>query len=778
MPDERAQRPDDRKPLSEDVTAYLPRAAFPPKQAPHTRSIPLGSTLGKYRIDAVLGRGGGGEVYAAEDTQIKRRVAIKMLPPGVADDPALLARFRAEARSAGRLNHPHVVTIYEILEVDGYHAIVMELLTGGSMQEYLTRKGSPGWRVSTKLAGEACKALIAAHEAGLIHRDIKPANLLLTKDGHVKVADFGLAKIEAADASMHTQAGAILGTPAFMSPEQCRGDKIDHRTDIYSLGCTYFAMLTGKPPFEAASSMQVMFSHCSAPIPNPCELNADTPQACAEVLNKALAKDPNQRYPNARAMFKDLQAILGAGPSANVSQITLMDRDALSKLRGDEPSGSRVSSFVRPQNYKVAIGGALVVLIVGVALATWMLHRGAGVKESKPESAATLPITRPAEIAKTFPAMQPVPIPSPSAAAPVATVAAIPSVFTRPQEPNPSIAIAPAATRPVVAGAAPSVSIPAPMIAPASQPVAAMEPVSHVGPAPAKVVYDAERLKALPPKMTNSIHQELVLIRPGKFIMGDVAFLDAPRHEVTITKPLYMAVCEVTQGEFAQVLGNETGEHMHRKDLPAPFVTWDEAVKFCQMLNDLPEEKTAGRVYRLPTEAEWEYACRAGTKTRYAFGNTLDRQHANFGKSIDLAAQRPAENGADTPPEPPPREPPDIPGPPNQRGNRPQLPGQRVDPRTQHPLEPVGQYPANEWGLKDMHGSVWEWCSDFYAANGYRSGPQTDPTGPEKGKNHVARGGCWASAAEQCASGYRNGRLEPNAREPLFGFRVVCDVAP
>src|SRR5688572_30780733 len=315
-------------PPSAQVTAVNPYASgapgishapMPPRQH---KAIPLGSMLGKYKVTAVVGRGGMGNVYAAEDPIIKRRVAIKMLPPEFAQDATLINRFLSEAQAAGRLNHPHVVTIYEVDKTaDNSYFIVMELVGGGSVQDYLARKGSPGWRAATRMCGEACKALMAAHEMGLVHRDIKPANLLLTPEGKIKVTDFGLAKLESTDATMHTQPGAILGTPAFMSPEQCRGDKLDHRTDIYSLGCTYYAMLTGKPPFEAPSSMQVMFAHCSAPIPDPREMNADVPDACVEILTKALAKDPHERYGTAKEMLADIRAALSGVTTAQASPL-------------------------------------------------------------------------------------------------------------------------------------------------------------------------------------------------------------------------------------------------------------------------------------------------------------------------------------------------------------------------------------------------------------------------------------------------------------------------
>ena len=791
MPDEKPKQDPERRRYSDDATAYLLRAAPPAAPARAHRAIPLGSTLGKYRIDSVLGHGGGGDVYAAEDTVIGRKVAIKVLPPELADDPALLARFRSEAQAAGKLNHPHVVTIYEVMEVDGIFAIVMELVTGGSVQDYLKRKGSPGWRAATRIAGEACKALMAAHEVGLIHRDIKPANLLLTANGHVKVADFGLAKFHskaATDAALSTQAGAILGTPAFMSPEQCRGDKIDPRTDIYSLGCTYFAMLTGKPPFEAASSMQVMFSHCSAPIPNVCELASDTPAECSELLTKALAKDPAQRYASARDMFADFKALLG---SSTIASMSLQASDQLSALPPATISTAPRSSapeFLRNNKWLAIGAGALVLFLIGlIAIAVVMALQDSGTgKESTTKlaaathpattlAAATSPATAPAIVA-TQPTTQHIAVVDVAPTTQISTaeltrlerameeasklLAAQTQAAASQPATRPSTQIAathPTSTQPV----ATQVAQTRPATQPATQPVV-------------KAPFDPARLKTLPGKFTNTLGEDLLLIRPGKFMMGDASLPDAPKHEVTLTQPFYMAQLEINQGDFSKVMGDEWPV---KKDLPAAFVTWDEAQKFCAALSELPTEKAAHHVYRLPTEAEWEYACRAGTTTRFAFGATLSRSQANFNKKIDPANMGPPKDGQEeTPPAPPPR-----PGP----GGRPPAGGPPAaaqgDPRDKHPLEREGSYNSNAWGIKDMHGSVWEWCADFYAADGYKAngdGPQTDPTGPATGEIHVARGGCWSSTAEQCASAYRNGKADPKEGDPSYGIRLVCEVPP
>jgi serine/threonine protein kinase len=809
------QKPKPRQPTpASQVTAEYSDNTAAPAPAKPRNSVAIGSMVGKYKINSVLGYGGMGSVYGARDPLIERDVAIKILPPEMVASPAALERFLGEARAAGKLNHPNVVAIYEVVQVDGGgYAIVMERVRGGSVQDYLTRQGPPGWRVASRLMGEACKALQAAHDIGLIHRDIKPANLLLTSNGHIKVADFGLAKVDGAEAQMQTTPGAILGTPAYMSPEQCRGDKIDRRSDIYSLGCTYFAMLTNRPPFEAASSMQVMFAHCSAPLRDPRTLDVEVPDACVEILNKALAKNPDERYDNARDLLNDLRTALGGGTINTSDQLTAMAQ--LEVTATDLPNIPQPTLVQQGRMqiplWGVITGGAFaLVLLVSVV---WML----ATRHAEDTTVVVAPPTNPTQLpAPVVTAVQPSP-------APLATPVVVPPVM---------VPIAPSTSQPANAPLAPPLAPPTTQLAiatpiqsptsPTTQTIITPPPIptttmaSQTNPPPITPVQliPAQPSPATAPStpqpppvvwlntpqmaqtFTNSANMKFRLIRPGTFMMGDDDLPNAPRHKVTLTQPFYAGIYEVSAGEYHSVMGDVGGVKSPRADLAAAFISWDDASDFCQKLNESPQEQQAGRVYRLPTEAEWEYACRAGSTTRFAWGDTLSKSQANFGKPLSLVKARPNgpvgdqpqgngndasappdQAGGDNGPPPPPPMPGNGPGPggPMNR-NGPGMANSNQRPMPQHPFDPRGSYPANHWGLYDMEGGVWEWVSDFYSPDYDMHKPQTDPTGSPTGNTHIARGGCWASTAAQCASAFRNITPDTDSDRPLYGFRVVCQI--
>ena len=290
----------------------------------------IGRSLGHYRITAAIGAGGMGEVYRATDTKLGRDVAIKMLPAAVAQDPERLARFEREARSLAALNHPNIVTIYAVEEDGGSRFLAMELVEGETLDTLLAPGGLPLPRFF-EIAVPLADALSAAHERGIVHRDLKPGNVMVTREGRVKVLDFGLAKLEAADSNPDltstptesradlTSEGQVFGTVAYMSPEQTRGGKVDARSDVFSLGVVFYQMLTGERPFHGASAVDMISSILRDTPASVTDRRADLPPHLARILRRCLEKDPRDRYQTSRDVHNELRDLRNETSAAPLS---------------------------------------------------------------------------------------------------------------------------------------------------------------------------------------------------------------------------------------------------------------------------------------------------------------------------------------------------------------------------------------------------------------------------------------------------------------------------
>ena len=263
-----------------------------------------GSRLDSYEIIAPLGAGGMGEFYRARDTNLKRDVAIKVLPEYWSHDPERLRRFEQEAQATAALNHPNIVSIFHVGQFNGSPYIVTELLHGESLRERL-RKGPMRLREVLEHGVELARGLAAAHDAGIVHRDLKPENIWVTKDGHIKILDFGLAKLDPSKAastdaetvSMEPQChpGQVLGTVGYMSPEQVRGQPADARSDIFAVGVVLYEMLTGKAAFRKATSADTMSAILNDDPPAVSQLAPSAPPGLHRIVSRCLAKNPAQR---------------------------------------------------------------------------------------------------------------------------------------------------------------------------------------------------------------------------------------------------------------------------------------------------------------------------------------------------------------------------------------------------------------------------------------------------------------------------------------------------
>ncbi|HEX7780399.1 MAG TPA: serine/threonine-protein kinase, partial [Vicinamibacterales bacterium] len=332
----------------------------------------VGRRLSHYDIVGELGRGGMGVVYRAIDTNLGREIALKVLPDDLIHDRTRRDRLLHEARAASLIEHPHIAVIHEVGEADGMTFIAMELIRGEKLSDLLSRGPLPPKR-AIELGTEIAEGLGRAHEKGLIHRDLKPANVMVTEDGHAKVIDFGLAKLletidqEAATASVRnprTDSGVILGTAAYMSPEQARGLRVDHRSDIFAFGVMLYEMLTGRAAFQGSTSLDTMHAILTQPIPPlpaigglPTDRVADV----RRVIEKSTAKDPDDRYQGIKDVVVDLRASRRLLESAPVSAIS--------------EAASRTADRPRQFSRATALAVGLALLALGGTI-FWLTRRG------------------------------------------------------------------------------------------------------------------------------------------------------------------------------------------------------------------------------------------------------------------------------------------------------------------------------------------------------------------------------------------------------------------
>jgi formylglycine-generating enzyme required for sulfatase activity/serine/threonine protein kinase len=765
------------------------------------RQAGLLGALGPYDVTEFVGQGGMGVVLKAHDPRLNRVVAIKVLAPALALNAAARKRFLREAQAAAAVTHDHVVAIHAIEESKRLPLLVMEYVAGQSLQQKIDSTGPLAVKEIVRIGRQIAAGLAAAHEQGLIHRDIKPANILLENGvERVKITDFGLARA-VGDVAV-TQTGLLAGTPQYMSPEQAHGQRVDYRSDLFSLGSVLYAMCTGRPPFRGESPVTVIRRVCEE-TPTPIsQINPDVPDWLVRIVDRLLAKDPEQRYQSAAELMELLGQCL-----EHLQQPTLREPPIIPQLSGatSEAAADVVSlpqqrSFLAGtvRNHRWA-AAALILLLVGAGLGA---TEATGVTDVSGFVATVLRIRTPqgtlvvelndpaASVAVdaddetiTFSGIGPHEIKLRPGRHPVRALKDGKAVRTE--------------WVTITRGDRQVVKL---HLEQAGQAEKRRSPASA---AEARELQSQWAKKLDLPDFQNSLGMRLVLIPPGVFEMGgdddeikdlrldgDWYFVkwiperlaaEQPKHRVELTKPFYMGVHEVTVGQFSKFIeatgykttaqrdgrggygydrGDDQGHALkpsgwtqdvqynwknpgfpQSAEHPVNNVSWDDAVAFCKWLSE--KEKVE---YRLPTEAEWEYACRAGTTTAFYSGN----------RDIDLRWVANIALGSIL---------------------------DRVETWSDPHVftAPVGSYKANAFGLHDMHGNVWEWCSDWYDAKYYRVSPTVDPQGPNAGEHHVFRGGGWDNHPIFCRSADRFSSHysmdSPMIRTNWAGFRVVRVIA-
>jgi serine/threonine protein kinase/formylglycine-generating enzyme required for sulfatase activity len=679
-----------------------PTRPFPPPSADDSAMLlQPGAILGQYRILERIGAGGMGHVYKAVHVAMDRIVALKVIAPHLLRDARARARFQQEVRTAAKLHHPNIVMAHDAAEANGLSFLVMEHVEGTTLGTLVGEHGLPPAPLACEIVRQAAMALQHAHDKGMVHRDIKPGNLMVvaqeTPGGGavvqphrrgprlpgwpsaplVKILDFGVARLreigpdgERLKMQTLTQEGCVVGTPEFMSPEQaCDSRGVDVRSDIYSLGCTLYYLLTGRPPFSGATALETMFQHLRQPLPPVDQLRPGLAPGLAAVVHKTLAKAAGERYQTPAELAEALRPWIGEFASSVAPDVRLAQRgltptapDAiLAPATHDDrvpapASGAAgpvpVASVPRPKSHAATYLSLLLLFVVS-GFAFWVIL----------------------------------------------------SFFDRPSKLDP-------------------------------------EPPDDPN--------------------TNKLGMRVIAITHGRFHR----LFGPPDKDTRFDHDLEVSVTEVTRGQFARFVketkhvttaeqgqveprgsfvpaagGGQWAEKVNWKqtgadgeDLPVTCVSWEDAVAFCNWLSQFEGKGQCyardGKEwicrfdrdgYRLPTEAEWEYVARSGSK------GLLPVEVAAM---HDLGWFRPKADGKP---------------------------------------HPVRELIPNKPGLYDVWGNVWEWCWDWYTDKPY------EPNGPPTGEKRTVWGGGCNETPEEFAKQPRKG-LAPTYRATDVGFRVVRNV--
>ena len=704
-------------------------------------TLQIGTRLGHYRILSLLGRGGMADVYRAEDERLGREVALKAVPPEFARDPERIERFEREVRAAAKLSHPNIVTVFEFGHGDGQHFYTMDLMAGGDLKARI-RAHPEGMapQEARRVASAVAQALDYAHRRGFVHRDVKPENILFDEDGRPQLTDFGIARAMESGTRM-TATGMSIGSPHYMSPEQAQGLRVDGRSDLYSLGVVLYEMLTGRLPFEAGNTLAVALAHLNEPAP-------ELPPALAvwqPVLDRLLAKSPEDRYASAGELA---EALGSDGPPHAPAQAAATRaapvRRQVEPTRRAGQSGTRLLEVAKPPRTTVAalVGGMLALAVVGIG---YLLLRDANGPEPEPTirggggTQVQREPVRPEPVRPTQPATPAIPparVPHGSLTLelePRGARVTLPDVEPRYR---PGVRLPEGPQRVIVRSSGYRTET---------------RTIDISGDTRVRIELERRQLRAGTSRVFDGI--EFVWIPAGEFRMGSNSRYahpdEKPVTRVRLTRGFWLGKYEVTQRQWEGVMGSNPSRFKNcGGDCPVEQVSWKDTQEFIGKLNG----RSGGRRYRLPTEAEWEYAARGGTTKDTPAGDLRIRGRRNA-PLLDGIAWYGGNSGVSY-----------------DGGNDCSDWGEKQYRSNRCGTHPVGQKAPNGFGLHDMLGNVWEWVEDW--RGDYPGGRVTDPVGPRSGSYRVLRGGSWISYAGACRSAYRSGG-SPGRRNYGLGFRLL-----
>ena len=675
--------------------------------------------LGEYVLLNQIGSGGMGTVYRAIHSRLQKVVALKVLSPRRLNEARAKARFEREMRAVGQLSHPNIVTATDAGEIENVSFLVMEFVEGTDLARLIKRHGRLPCAEACELVRQAALGLHYAHSHGMVHRDVKPSNLLLSAapeqptHGLVKVVDLGLTLLHDADAGIPANSSSklIIGSLDYMAPEQASdAHEIDHRADLYSLGCTLFELLSGKPPFfdpGHPGRLHKIKAHASFPVPKLAAACPAAPAGLANIVERLLAKEPLHRYSNAAELATALQPFCGG---AN-----------LARLLGPEGFGTTPATSLPPRRRRIAaaaLGGLAALLLASVIYV--QTDRGT-VEIASDDDDIEVRVEQNGNLV---------------------------TILDRKQ--NKQVQLRSGVYDARLARPDEDLSLDASGFT-MSRGGKEIVRVRRQPPPTLHSPFDAEEAKRqqlrwaryleTTPQIKDGLGIELALIPPGEFLM-------ASGYHVKLGKPFLLATHELTVGEFrrfveatgykSELEASGRGAMVHdtegniaekagvswrnvhpegTDDIPVTAITYTDAERFCAWLSER-EKKT----YRLPTEAEWAWACRAGSQTDFPWGNdekTVDDFDWHRGNS----------------------------------GRKPQ---------------PVGRLKPNAWGLFDINGNAAEWCRDWHL-NDLPQAVVADPAGPPLATCRVLRGGSFIDGPWHSTS---RGAYEPSKAMIHFGFRV------
>ena len=651
--------------------------------------IPVAALSQRYEIEGEpLGRGGFGLVYRAKKLRLPQWVAVKRLitidgkPPDLAEQ----RRFVREVTLAASLRHRHIVRIEDWgRDGDGVY-VVMELVGGGTLKQQVDRQGALPLPQLLRCARQICLGLQAAHEQGILHRDLKPANMLLDETDNVLLADFGLARAaEGGRDAFVKSSGVPMFTFAYASPEQMAGDVLDCRSDLFSLGATLLHLATGVAPIDRHFDVD------------------EAPVAVQPLLTSLLKKKRDLRPDDVAAVLRDLNSLLAATPATASPQT--VDKPARRPAVGGRSDGDDLAGLVQQLLAKVAqqhvlarelqaeqhYAEAVAALeeipdeqrhLLDAGLYEACVRQRDQVQSLDREISTAVKALRFDGVQEKIVALQQL---QPWREDLGRLLKSLPAAAAAPAKPQPPKSL----TAPFDANTAKAAQV------------------------------SLAKFRNHPAEWTNSVGMKFRPIPAGTY------------KQMTLTQPFWLGVYQVTQGQWQQVMGTTPWKGQSNviegSDVAATYVSWEDVVAFCEQLS-----KKEGKRYRLPTEAEWEWSCRAGTTTAYSFGDDESQlgQYAWF------------------------------------RGN--------AWDKNEMYAHRVGQKRANPFGLYDVHGNVWEWCADWYGSDDPMESNSRDPQGPSSGSSRVLRGGSWDDEPIYLRSSRRYDNT-PAYRDGNIGCRVLLE---